>query len=190
MAAAIKAFATHDGAVFEESYNLLNAWLATMPGNAAHNLRRLALLNTNCADLAFLFAPRAGERTSEHLGGECLAVFETEHQTPYHWNLHYGDVGHALVLGATGSGKSFLLNFILTHAQQYDPSPFIFDLGGSYEKLTRRLGGTHVAHGPPRPAGLDQSVQPAADRRAPPLPVRVRARAAAERRPVPADRAG
>ena len=63
VAAAIKAFATHDGAVFEESYNLLNAWLATMPGNAAHNLRRLALLNTNCADLAFLFAPRAGERT-------------------------------------------------------------------------------------------------------------------------------
>jgi type IV secretion system protein VirB4 len=142
VAAAIKAFATHDGAVFEESYNLLNAWLATMPGNAAHNLRRLALLNTNCADLAFLFAPRVGERTSEHLGGDCLAVFETEHQTPYHWNLHYGDVGHTLVLGSTGSGKSFLLNFVLTHAQQYVPVTFIFDLGGSYENLTSRLGGT------------------------------------------------
>ena len=142
VAACIKAFATHDGAVFEETYNLLNAWLATMPGNAAHNLRRLALLNTNCADLAFLFAPRAGERTSPHLGGDCLAVFETERHTPYHWNLHYGDVGHALLLGATGSGKSFLLNFLLTHAQQYDPATFIFDLGGSYENLTTRLGGT------------------------------------------------
>src|SRR5688572_14414886 len=142
VAATIKAFATHDGAVFEETYHLLNAWLATMPGTAAHNVRRLALLNTNCADLAFLFAPRAGERTSEHLGGNCLAVFETERQTPYHWNLHYGDVGHGLVLGATGSGKSFLLNFILTHAQQYDPVTFIFDLGGSYENLTGWLRGT------------------------------------------------
>jgi type IV secretory pathway VirB4 component len=69
-------------------------------------------------------------------------VFETDHQTPYFWNLHYGDVGHTLVLGATGSGKSFLLNFLITHAQQYDPVTVIFDLGGSYEKLTTLLGGS------------------------------------------------
>ena len=75
--------------LYEESYNLLNAWLAVVPGNAAHNLRRVPLLNTNCADLSFLFTLHTGERTSPHLGGrECLAVFETEHQTPYFWNLH------------------------------------------------------------------------------------------------------
>lgn len=142
VAVCLKAFAAHDGAVFEETYNCLNAWLSTMPGNAAHNLRRLALLNTNVADLAFLFAPQTGERRSVHLGGGCLAVVETEHQALYHWNLHYGDVGHALVLGATGSGKSFLLNFLLTQAQQYEPATFIFDVGGSYETLTTRLGGT------------------------------------------------
>ncbi len=138
-----KAFAGHDGALYEESYNLLNAWLAVVPGNSSHNLRRLALLNTNYADLSFLFTLDSGARTSAHLGGrEALAVFETEHQTPYFWNLHHDDVGHVLIQGATGAGKSFLLNFILTHAQKYDPITVIFDLGGSYEKLTSLLGGS------------------------------------------------
>jgi type IV secretion system protein TrbE len=142
-AACTKVFARHDGALMEERYNLLNAWLAVVPGNAAHNLRRVFLLNTHVADLSFLFRSDTGMRTSTHLGGrEYLAAFETEHHTPYFWNLHVGDVGHALILGATGSGKSFLLNFILTHAQKYDPITVIFDLGRGYERLTTRLGGS------------------------------------------------
>lgn len=142
-AEAIKVFAAHDGAFYEEAYNLLNAWLTVVPGNDRHNLRRLALLNTNAADLSLLFTVDGGARTSAHLSGRpCLAVFETAQQVPYRWNLHYHDVGHTLIQGATGSGKSFLTNFILTHAQQYDPVTFIFDLGGGYDRLTRRLGGS------------------------------------------------
>ena len=67
--------------------------------------------------------------------------------TPYFLNLHYKDVAHTLILGATGSGKSFLLNFLLTHVQKYDPFTFIFDLGGSYESLTRLLNGSYLAIG-------------------------------------------
>jgi type IV secretion system protein VirB4 len=138
-----KAFAAHDGALYDESYNLLNAWLAVIPGNGAHNVRRLPLLNTNVADLSFLFTLDAGHRTSPHLGGaEYLAAFETEHHTPYFWNLHVHDVGHTLVTGATGAGKSFLLNFLVTHAQKYHPVTTIFDLGGSYQTLTTLLGGS------------------------------------------------
>lgn len=142
-AEAIKVFAGHDGVLFEESYNLLNAWLAVVPGNAAFNLRRRVLSNASAADLSFLFTHEAGERTSAHLKGRpCLAVVETNHRTPYFWNLHYQDVGHTLIQGATGSGKSFLCGFLVTQAQQYDPFTVIFDLGGSYDRLIRLLGGS------------------------------------------------
>ena len=65
---------------------------------------------------------------------------ETRWKTPYHYDLFAGDVGHTLVLGATGSGKSFLLNFLLVSALQYAPRVLILDLGGSYRWLTSFLG--------------------------------------------------
>jgi type IV secretion system protein TrbE len=142
-----KLFAAHDGALIEETYNLLNAWLAIVPGNTAHNLQRLALLETNCADLSFLFTLDRGNPVSPHLGREALAILETRHQTPYYFNLHVDDVGHTLVLGATGGGKSFSVNFLTLHAQKYDPLTVIFDLGHSYKKLATLLGGSYVELG-------------------------------------------
>jgi type IV secretion system protein TrbE len=146
-AEAVKAMAVHDGSLFEETYNLLNAWLSVMPGNTAHNLRRLALLETNVADLSFLFTLDQGLRISPHLQREALAIFETPHHTAYAFSLHVQDVGHTLVLGATGSGKSFVVNFLTTHAQKYDPLTTILDLGHSYRKLATLLQGRYLEVG-------------------------------------------
>ena len=146
-AEAFKAMAVHDGSLFDETYNLLNAWLSIVPGNGAHNLRRLALLETNVADLSFLFTLDPGSRVSPHLRREALAIFETPHHVPYAFNLHVEDVGHTLVLGATGSGKSFLLNFLVTHAQKYDPVTVVLDLGRSYQKLATLLRGRYLEIG-------------------------------------------
>jgi type IV secretion system protein TrbE len=146
-AEAMKVMAVHDGRWFDETYNLLNAWLSVVPGNGAHNLRRLAVLETNLADLSFLFAPDQGDRVSAHLSREALAIFETPRQTPYAFNLHVQDVGHTLVLGATGSGKSFLVNFLVMHAQKYDPLTVILDLGHGYRKLATLLQGRYLEVG-------------------------------------------
>src|SRR6266436_2338997 len=142
-----KVFSVHDAQLYEEKYNLLNAFLAAVPGNHAFNLRYLYLLNTNYADFSFLFTLHGGEALNQHLRQEYLAVFETNHHTPYFLNLHYRDVAHTMILGRTGAGKSFLLNFLITNLQKYDPHTFIFDLGGSFESLTQLFGGSYVRVG-------------------------------------------
>ena len=152
-----KVFSVHDAELYEERYNLLNAFLAAVPGNHAWNLRTLYLLNTNYADYSFLFTLHTGERQNAHLRREYLAVLETCHNTPYFLNLHYHDVAHTLVLGRTGVGKSFLLNFLITNLQKYAPHTFIFDLGGSFESLTQLFGGSYVKVGLDSP---DFSINP------------------------------
>ena len=142
-----KVFSVHDAQLYEEKYNLLNAFLATVPGNYAFNLRSLYLLNSNYADYSFLFTLHCGEPQNRHLRQEYLAVLETNHHTPYFLNLHHRDVAHTMILGRTGAGKSFLLNFLITNLQKYDPWTFIFDLGGSFESLTQLFGGSYVRVG-------------------------------------------
>ena len=133
-----------DGSLFTETYNQLNAFFAIVPGNYAQNLRKLYLLNSNYADLSFLFTILPGEQWNPHLGAEYLAVLETDNATPYFLNLHNGEVAHTLILGMTGSGKSFLCNFLLMNAQKYRPLTYIFDIGGSFQSLTEIFGGTYL----------------------------------------------
>ena len=137
-------FTNADGNVFVETYNQLNAYFATVPGGYATNLRKLYLLNTNYADLSFLFTILPGEKTNPHLGSEYLAVLETDNATPYFFNLHNGEVAHTLILGMTGSGKSYLCSFLLQNAQKYAPLTFIFDIGGSFQSLTSIFGGSYL----------------------------------------------
>jgi type IV secretion system protein TrbE len=147
-----------------ETYNALNAWLATIIGNCAFNLRRMWVSSGNYADLSCLFNLDAGQVTSPHLGREYLAVFETEQRTPYLFNLHVDDVGHTLVLGSTGAGKSFLCAFLLAHAQRYDPITTVFEIGGSYRALTRWCDGGYLR------IGLDHADVPINPFTLPPTP--------------------
>ena len=137
-------FSNADGNLYVETYNQLNAYFATVPGNYARNLRKMYLLSTNYADLSFFFTILAGEKHNAHLEAEYLAVLETDNATPYFLNLHNGEVPHTLILGMTGSGKSYFCNFILQNAQKYKPLTFIFDIGGSFESLTTIFGGSYL----------------------------------------------
>lgn len=131
-----------------ETYNQLNAYFAIVPGNYTLNLRRLYLLNTNYADLSFLFTILAGEKTNEHLEAEYLAVLETDNATPHFLNLHNGEVPHTLILGMTGSGKSYTAKAIFGRPGQFSSSVIQRrkrTTGGSLRKPVANFGRSRMA---------------------------------------------
>ena len=142
-------FAAHDAKVIREAYGQLPAWFARLPAQPrARQVRKVFVSAGVAACLAPLFGPPVGRVRSRHLGRPALAVFETPWRTAYHYDLFSGDVGHTLMLGATGSGKSFTLNFLLVEALKYEPRVLILDLGGSYRWLTRFLEGRYLELSP------------------------------------------
>ncbi|MDE2773483.1 MAG: DUF87 domain-containing protein [Gemmatimonadota bacterium] len=153
-------FAAHDAKAIREGYGQLPAWFARLPAQPRKRQVRSVFVSAGVAAcLAPVFGPPRGPSRSKHLGRESLAVFETPWRTGYHYDLFSGDVGHTLILGATGSGKSFALNFLLVEALKYGPRVLILDLGGSYRWLTRFVGGRHLELAPGE-AGPTLRLQP------------------------------
>jgi type IV secretion system protein VirB4 len=75
--------------------------------------------------------------------------------TPFRVNLHDADVGHTLVLGRTGSGKSILLAMIAAQFRRYaNAQVFVFDVGYSMWTLAKAAGATHYDLAAGRPDSL------------------------------------
>ena len=137
-----------DGKMIRETYGTAPVWFGRMPGQPrALAGRTLMVSSALAAAIAPLAGPAVGHTRCKHLDAPCLADFETSWGTRYGFDLFGGgDVGHTLILGTTGSGKSFVLNFLLMQALGYDPRPriLILDLGGSYRHLTEFVGGEYM----------------------------------------------
>ena len=138
-------FAAHDAKAVREGFGQLPAWFSRLPAQPPRRQVRSVVVSAGLAAcLAPVFGPPRGSARSDHLRRESLAVLETPWRTAYRYDLFAGDVGHTLILGATGAGKSFALNFLLVEALKYDPRVLILDLGGSYRWLTRFVGGSYL----------------------------------------------
>lgn len=129
----------------KESLNAVDAWLGSLPGHAYANVRQPILHTLNLAHMVPLSAVWAGEETNEHLSAPALIQAQTDGTTPFRINLHVGDVGHTLVVGPTGAGKSVLLSTLAMQWQRYeDAQVFIFDKGRSARAATLCIGGAHI----------------------------------------------
>jgi type IV secretion/conjugal transfer VirB4 family ATPase len=128
--------------IIRENVNAVEAWLGSLPGQAYANLRQPIVHTLNLAHMCPLSAVWAGEARCEHLDGPPLLLAKTKGATPFRLTLHVGDVGHSLIVGPTGAGKSVLLSVLALQFRRYQRSQLvIFDKGRSARAATLGLGG-------------------------------------------------
>lgn len=127
-----------------ETLNAVDAWLSSIPGHAYANVRQPIISTLNLAHLMPVSAVWAGPERNAHLDGPPLIVTRTDGATPFRLVTHIGDVGHTLVVGPTGMGKSVLLATLAMQFRRYPSSRvFVFDMGRSMRATILGLGGEH-----------------------------------------------
>ena len=125
-----------------EGMNAIEAWLGSLPGHVYANVRQPPISTLNLAHLIPLSAVWAGAERDEHFGDAPLLYGKTEGSTPFRLSLHVGDVGHSLIVGPTGAGKSVLLALMALQFRRYKGSQiFAFDFGGSIRAAALGMGG-------------------------------------------------
>lgn len=129
----------------ESQVELLNspdAWMGSIPGNLGHYVRTPMISTGNLVHMMPICDIWAGPETNNHLKAPVLLYTQTAGSTPFRLSLHVGDVGHTLVIGPTGAGKSVHLNLIEAQFRKYKGAQiFIFDKGASSRILTEGVGG-------------------------------------------------
>jgi len=125
-----------------ETLNAVDAWLGSLPGHVYGNVRQPPVSTLNLAHIVPLSAVWAGPENDRHLEAPPLLFGKTEGSTPFRFSLHVGDVGHTLLVGPTGAGKSVLLALMALQFRRYPGSQvFAFDFGGSIRAATFAMGG-------------------------------------------------
>jgi type IV secretion system protein VirB4 len=147
-------------ATIHETVNAVEAWLGSLPGHVYANVRQPLVHTLNLAHLLPLSAVWAGPECNAHLDAPPLLYAETEGTTPFRLSTHVGDVGHMLVVGPTGAGKSVLLALMALQFRRYQGAQvYVFDKGLSARAAILAMGGTHHALG----IGGALAFQPLAD---------------------------
>lgn len=148
-----------DFTVMAETINAVDAWLGSLPGHVYANVRQPPISTLNLAHMIPLSAVWAGAERDEHLGAPPLFYGKAEGSTPFRFSLHVGDVGHTLIVGPTGAGKSVLLALMALQFRRYEGAQvFAFDFGGSIRAAALAMGGDWHDLGGGLSDGSDDSV--------------------------------
>jgi hypothetical protein len=121
----------------ESTVGTFDSFLECLPIFSGKNIKTHTVLGSSAIHFLPLFRPSKGDArqvVSFHTPSSSLYSLDPvdKRLANYNW----------LVSGTSGAGKSFFVNSLLAQSSSLNPSVFIIDIGGSYNKLTQFLGGT------------------------------------------------
>lgn len=150
-ASVVGALQDHGFAARIERINAMDAFFGSLPGQGHPNLRRPLISTANVVDLWPVTSvwPGLSHNPSPFFppNSPPLTHVATDGSTPFRLNLHVSDLGHTLVVGAPGAGKSTLVGFLVAQWQRYvdvaNANTFVFDVGYSHWLLAKASEAPH-----------------------------------------------
>lgn len=137
-----------------DTFTLQAAFWAQLPMNFDFIARPTVINTLNLVGLCSLHNYPTGKLIGNHWG-HALTNLDTTSGTPYYFNFHLRDVGHSMIIGPTGAGKTVMLGFLAAQAQKYTPDMFFFDKDRGAEIMIRAIGGTFTILDPGKTMGFN-----------------------------------
>lgn len=150
----------------KEDLAVASAFYSQLPGNWRYRTRLANASSLNFLGLSPLHNFAAGKQ-GNNPWGSCITTLQSSNGQPYYFNFHAthpaedsrGEkaIGNTMVIGKSGTGKTALVNFLLSQAQKLDPAPtvFFFDKDRGAEIFVRACGGNYLALENGRPTGFN-----------------------------------
>lgn len=129
--------------VVREKTNLEPAYWAQFPGNTDYIVRKAIINSRNFAGMNSFHNYPSGKENNNHWG-KALTVLNTTSKTPFYFNFHVRDIGHTMIVGPTGAGKTVLMNFLCCQCMKYRPKMFFFDKDRGAEIFLRAINAKYM----------------------------------------------
>lgn len=129
--------------VARESVGLEAAFWSQLPGNFKVRARPATITSRNFAAFSPFYTHPHGRRTGNHWG-DAVALFKTNAGSPYWFNYHMNDLGHTLVIGPSGGGKTVVQNFLMSQLEKLGARRLFIDKDRGAEIFVRACGGTYL----------------------------------------------
>jgi len=138
----------------KEDVAIAASFYSQLPCNWRYRTRQANVSSLNFLGLSPLHNFATGKK-ERNPWGQCVTVLQTTNGQPYYFNFHA--THPAMVIGKSGTGKTALINFLLSQVQKYEPAPtiFFFDKDKGAEIFVRACGGNYLALENGQPTGFN-----------------------------------
>lgn len=122
----------------------MSVWVGSLPGHPHGDLGRFLGSSLTFSEILPATAVWEGPVRDEHLDGPAILRGISDGGTPFRMALHQpgSDLGHTLIIGESGAGKSTMLGSMIAGHRRYPGSRIVvIDRGASAKCITLALGG-------------------------------------------------